>query len=126
MQAGFAMLEAGIVQPKNATNILFKNMIDASLAALCYWLLGYGIAFGTSKDGFIGSDTFAIGLTESINNTDHGWQAWFFQWAFAATASTIDSGVLAERLRFTSYCALSIFMTMISYPYAAYHVWHDE
>ena len=46
MQAGFAMLEAGIVQPKNATNILFKNMIDASLAAFIFWAIGYGIAYG--------------------------------------------------------------------------------
>ena len=60
MQAGFAMLEAGIVQPKNATNILFKNMLDASLAAMCFWLLGYGIAYGTDKGGFIGSSNFAI------------------------------------------------------------------
>ena len=40
------MLEAGIVQPKNATNILFKNMIDASLAAFIFWAIGYGIAYG--------------------------------------------------------------------------------
>ncbi len=42
MQAGFAMLEAGIVHPKNVTNILFKNIIDASLAALVFWAVGYG------------------------------------------------------------------------------------
>ena len=46
MQAGFAMLEAGIVHPKNVTNILFKNMIDASLAAFIFWAIGYGIAYG--------------------------------------------------------------------------------
>ena len=60
MQAGFAMLEAGIVQPKNATNILFKNMIDASLAAICFWLLGYGFAYGADVSGFIGNSNFAI------------------------------------------------------------------
>ena len=46
MQAGFSMLEAGIVHPKNVTNILFKNMIDASLAAFIFWAIGYGIAYG--------------------------------------------------------------------------------
>ena len=60
MQAGFAMLEVGIVQKKNSTNILFKNMIDASLAAMCFWLLGYGFASGTDAGGFIGTDNFAL------------------------------------------------------------------
>ena len=60
MQAGFAMLEAGIVQAKNATNILFKNMIDASLAAICFWLMGWGFAYGTDAGGFIGTDNFAL------------------------------------------------------------------
>ena len=60
MQAGFAMLEVGIVQKKNSTNILFKNMIDASLAAMCFWLLGYGFAYGTDAGGFIGTDNFAL------------------------------------------------------------------
>jgi hypothetical protein len=61
MQAGFAMLEVGIVQPKNATNILFKNLIDASLAAITWWLVGYGVAFGTDNGNhFIGTDNYAI------------------------------------------------------------------
>ena len=61
MQAGFAMLEVGIVQPKNATNILFKNLIDASLAAITWWLVGFGVAFGTDNgNNFIGTDNYAI------------------------------------------------------------------
>jgi hypothetical protein len=61
MQAGFAMLEVGIVQPKNATNILFKNLIDASLAAITWWLVGYGVAFGKDNGNhFIGTDNYAI------------------------------------------------------------------
>lgn len=51
MQAGFAMLEAGIVQSKNMANILFKNMVDASIAAVCFWLVGYGFAYGTDRTG---------------------------------------------------------------------------
>lgn len=61
MQAGFAMLEVGIVQPKNATNILFKNLIDASLAAITWWLVGYGVAFGTDNgNDFIGTNNYAF------------------------------------------------------------------
>jgi Amt family ammonium transporter len=60
MQAGFAMLEVGIVQKKNATNILFKNMLDASIAGFCWWFLGYGFAFGPDHGGFIGNDFFAL------------------------------------------------------------------
>jgi hypothetical protein len=100
MQAGFAMLEAGIVQPKNATNILFKNMLDASLAAMCFWLLGYGIAYGTDKGGFIGSSNFAI--DEIYNGAggggSDGWEGWFFQWAFAGAAATIVAGSVCERM----------------------------
>ena len=94
MQCGFAMLEVGIVQPKNSTNILFKNLLDASLGAISFWLLGYGFAFGADYGGFIGNSNFAI---IDLNNTNHGWQKWFFQWAFAAAAATIVAGSVCER-----------------------------
>jgi Amt family ammonium transporter len=94
MQCGFAMLEVGIVQPKNATNILFKNLLDAALGAISFWLVGYGFAFGTDYGAFIGNSNFAI---TDINNENHGWQKWFFQWAFAAAAATIVAGSVCER-----------------------------
>jgi Amt family ammonium transporter len=123
MQAGFAMLEAGIVHPKNATNILFKNMIDASLAALGFWLLGYGFAYGTTEGGFIGKDTFAIGESEQINNTDHGWQGWFFQWAFAGAAATIVAGSVCERTKIEAYFIYSIVLTIFIYPVVVHWGW---
>eukprot|EP00961_Rhodomonas_salina_P017895 240693-Rhodomonas_salina.2 len=107
MQAGFAMLEAGIVQSKNVTNILFKNMIDASIAAICFWLLGYGFAYGTDKGyGFIGSDNFAtevwtasVAFLRDIHNGTGGWEGWFFQWAFTGACATIVAGSVAERTK---------------------------
>ena len=55
MQIGFGMLEAGAISKKNVQNILYKNFLDASGAAICYWLLGYGFAYGPTVGGFIGN-----------------------------------------------------------------------
>lgn len=55
MQAGFGILEAGAIARKNVQNILFKNILDASGAAICFWLLGYGFAYGDTVGGFIGN-----------------------------------------------------------------------
>lgn len=121
MQAGFAMLEAGIVQSKNVTNILFKNMIDASIAAICFWLLGYGFAYGTDKGyGFIGSDNFA---TEDIHNGTGGWEGWFFQWAFTGACATIVAGSVAERTKLEAYFIYSIVLTTFIYPVVVHWGW---
>jgi Amt family ammonium transporter len=55
MQAGFAMVEAGSVGSKNAINILFKNVCDACISAIAFWLVGFGIAYGRASNGFIGT-----------------------------------------------------------------------
>lgn len=125
MQAGFAMLEAGIVQPKNATNILFKNLIDASLAAISFWLIGYGVAYGTDSGGFIGTDQFFVGNGASstdINNDVHGYQSWFFQWAFAGAAATIVAGSVCERAKIEAYFVYSIVLTVFIYPVCLYSI----
>jgi Amt family ammonium transporter len=59
MQAGFALLESGSVRKKNGHNILVKNLLDACIGSIIYWLLGYGFAFGVEEDGFIGNKLFA-------------------------------------------------------------------
>jgi len=126
MQAGFAMLEAGIVQPKNATNILFKNLIDASLAAISFWLIGYGVAYGTDSGGFIGTDQFFVGNGASstdINNDVHGYQSWFFQWAFAGAAATIVAGSVCERAKIEAYFVYSIVLTVFIYPVVVHWGW---
>ena len=79
------MLEAGIVHPKNSINILFKNMIVASLAALIFWALGYGFAYGDTAGGFIGASNFGIGTSQNAirNGSASGpsgsdaWEMWF-------------------------------------------------
>ena len=131
MQAGFAMLEAGIVHPKNVTNILFKNMIDASLAALIFWALGYGVAYGATGGGFIGTTNWGIGTSENdirngsgsgLSGSD-GWEMWFIQWGFAAKAVSIVAGSVAERTALHAYFIYSCVFTLFIYPVVAHWVW---
>jgi len=120
MQLGFGMLEAGTVRSKNVSNILFKNIMDAGLGAICWFVIGYAVAYGGDDDGhFIGSTNF--GLSESSD-----YASWFFQWAFAATAATIVSGSVAERIRVEAYFIYSVVITIFIYPVVAHWVWDTE
>merc|ERR1719235_2155022 len=101
MQAGFSMLEAGSVSAKNTVNILFKNMTDACIGAIGFWLIGYGLAYGEDAGGFIGTSNFGL--------TDEGESG-------TAFAATIVSGSVAERCKLTAYFAYSIFITAFIYP----------
>ena len=124
MQAGFSMLEAGCVASKNVQNILYKNLMDACIGALVFWLFGYAVAYGTANDGpYIGSGNFA--LSEETNEGG-AYHSFFFQWAFAATAATIVSGAVAERTKLTAYFAYSIFLTVIVYPVVVHWIWDSE
>jgi len=130
MQAGFAMLEAGTVRPKNTNNILFKNLMDASLGAIGFWLLGYSFAFGNNRtvseggtgedNGFIGAGNWAL---HDFDNETGDYHLWFFQWTFAAAAATIVSGSVAERCRLEAYFIYTLAMTVFIYPVVAHWVW---
>eukprot|EP01031_Cornospumella_fuschlensis_P042148 gene42148-51466_t len=128
MQAGFALLEAGSVRSKNTINILFKNVMDAAIGAIVFWLLGYGFAFGTDKGGFIGTSLFALDdrQFEATNDdavTNLKFAFWFFQWAFSATAATIVSGSVAERCKLEAYFIYTAFISMFIYPVIAHWAW---
>jgi Amt family ammonium transporter len=120
MQAGFALLETGFTRRKNAVNIIMKNMMDVSVGALVFFALGFGIMFGTTLGGWIGTDGFFLaGLAE-----DPWTYAFFlFQAVFAATAATIVSGAVAERTRFTGYILFSILITGLIYPVFGSWAW---
>ncbi len=115
MQAGFAMVESGFTRAKNAVNILMKNLMDFSLGSLAFFLLGFGLMFGSKLDtgGWIGTSLF--GMSDELSG---GWNWTFliFQTVFAATAATIVSGAMAERTRFKSYMVYSVFITALIYP----------
>ncbi|CAM9314187.1 unnamed protein product, partial [Chrysoparadoxa australica] len=128
MQTGFAMLEVGCVSIRNTKNILIKNIGDAALGAIFWWLLGFGVAFGEDAGGgFIGGSNFA--LKGSFFEPEPGvfdgyaYGSWLFQWAFAATAATIVSGAVAERLAFGAYVIYSIVLTSFIYPVVVHWGW---
>lgn len=127
MQAGFAMLCAGQVRSKNTMNILLKNVIDACAGALCYYLIGFGLAYGKDADGysnpFIGNWDFALVQTARASREASTWQTFFFQWAFAAATATIVSGAVAERCSFAAYLGYTSFMTAFVYPVVSHWVW---
>lgn len=119
MQAGFAMLEAGSVRAKNTINVLLKNVLDACVGAIFWYLLGFAFAYGEDAGGFIGSDDFALSRSNDF-------ATWFFQWAFAATTATIVSGAVAERTKFVAYICYSIFLTSFVYPVVVHWVWATD
>lgn len=128
MQAGFAMLEAGSVSHKNAINILFKNLMDACIAAISFWALGYGFAYGNTAGSFIGGSLFFLQdaqFTAQADTSSLNFHTWFFQFAFAATAATIVSGSVAERCKLDAYFIFSMVITTFIYPVVVCWGWGD-
>ena len=101
------MLEVGSVNVKNTRNILLKNVLDASIGAVIWWLVGFGIATGTSENGFFGTDRYGLTAAEFMDGSGYTYATWLFQWAFAATTATIVSGAVAERCTIVAYLAYS-------------------
>jgi Amt family ammonium transporter len=122
MQAGFAMVEAGFTRAKNAVNIMMKNLMDFSMGSLAYWAIGFGLMFGASSTGWFGTSGFF--LSDFTPDGDPWVLAfWMFQVVFAATASTIVSGAVAERTKFTGYLAYSIIVSAFIYPIFGSWAW---
>ena len=120
MQPGFAMLEAGFTQAKNAVNILMKNMMDFSVGAIAYFILGFGIMFGATSNGWFGSTLFGL---EGVTGADWTFTFWMFQVVFAATAATIVSGAMAERTKFVGYLCYSVVICLFIYPIFGKWAW---
>lgn len=129
MHAGFAMLCAGAIRHKNTMNILLQTVLDAAVSALAFYVCGYAFAYGIpnsgSYNGFIGTAEFALnGYTNHANpSATATWQDFFFQWAFAATATTIPAGCVAERFNFHAYLGYSVFISAFVYPVVVHWQW---
>ena len=127
MQAGFALVEAGLTRAKNVANIFMKNLMDFCVGALLFFAVGYAIAFGGSMTGagkFIGGDGwFLAGDGIFTYGTLDKFVFFTFQVAFAATAATIVSGAMAERTQFRSYVLYSAVISGIIYPIVVRWQW---
>ncbi|ELS01670.1 ammonium transporter [Xenococcus sp. PCC 7305] len=140
MNAGFAMLEAGICQTRNAVNVLAKNLIVFCVSILAFWWLGFGLMFGDGN-GILGQEgfffqTFATPLNnyfpagfEQIAQLNPGRSflgIFFFQLVFAGTSATIVSGAVAERIKFWAFFWFSFCLVGIAYPIAGRWVWGPD
>lgn len=118
MRAGFAMLESGMVRSKNSINVSVKVLTDLGVSLLAFWPLGFGLMFGQSQNGLVGTSLFF----PSFNDV---WLAVFFLFhaMFTSTAATIVSGAVAERIKYSSYMLVTLLFSAIIYPILGHWVW---
>ncbi len=139
MNAGFALVESGFCRRKNAVNILTKNLIVFAIATIAYWIVGFGFMYGDDGgNAFIGLKGFFLSGADNspatldaykgdfpgLNWTGVPLEAKFlFQLVFAATAATIVSGAVAERIKFVAFLIFSFVLVAIAYPIAGHWIW---
>ena len=124
MQAGFAMVETGFTRAKNAGNIIMKNLMDFAIGSIAFWIVGYGIMFGTDSSIFGGFHFFLDGMLEDGDIVGNfSFTTIIFQTVFCATAATIVSGAMAERTKFSSYCIYSLVISLVVYPISGHWIW---
>ncbi len=124
MQAGFTCLETGLVRAKNSVNVAVKKIADVCISALGYWIVGFGLMFGASEWGGFGLTNFAIEDPAHLTNAVAWNYAFFlFQLTFCATATTIVSGAVAERMSFLGYVLTAGILSTLIYPVFGHWVW---
>jgi Amt family ammonium transporter len=130
MAAGFAMLESGMVRAKNVGTICVKNISLYSVAGIMFYLVGYNLLYGIDEGGYLGS--FGIwggddsALTAETPDYTGGYSTgadWYFQMVFVATAASIVSGTVAERIKLWPFLGFVVLLTAFIYPIQASWVW---
>lgn len=132
MAAGFSMLEAGLVRSKSTAEILTKNIVLFAIACTLYLLIGYAIMYSSRAGGVLPSFGFLIGSENSIDAVLAGGDGapyysaradFFFQVVFVATAMSIVSGAIAERMKLWAFLAFAVVMTAFIYPISGFWTW---
>jgi len=137
MNAGFALLESGLCRAKNAVNVLAKNFVVFAASSLAFFFLGFALMFGDGN-GLMGLSGFALSGVDNSPATGDAYQGvfsalnwtgvplfakFFFQLAFAATAATIVSGVVAERIKFSAFIIFSFVLVAVIYAIGGHWAW---
>ena len=131
MAAGFSMLEAGLVRSKSTVEILTKNIALYSIASIMYMLVGYNLMYPADGNGFMPAISFFLGAdNEAADVIASGGDVYysalsdfFFQVVFVATAMSIVSGAVAERMKLSSFLLFCVVMTGLIYPIQGYWKW---
>lgn len=134
MAAGFAMLEAGLVRSKNTTEILTKNVVLFAIACTMYLVCGYQFMYGGGffLDGIMGGDSYVADTLKSMAEREDGFEGgsvysgasdFFFQVVFVATAMSIVSGAVAERMKLWSFFLFAVILTGFTYPMEGGWTW---
>jgi len=122
MQAGFGMLEAGLIRTKNTCNVLMNNFLDFCMASMGFFMFGYAIMFG-SGNGFLGfTGWFLQGIGNHAGNLPL-YASWFFHAVFCGAAATIVAGGVAERMKFKAYLIYSFLISATVYPLVGHWIW---
>lgn len=120
MQPGFMCLESGLTRPKNSINVAIKNIADFVFSVMGFWLIGFGIMFGLSCQGLIGTTWFMPEFGDNFQLMSF----FLFQTMFCGTATTIFSGAVAERMKFSSYLQVAILLSAVIYPVFGHWAWN--
>lgn len=122
MQPGFMCLESGMTRTKNSINVAIKNLADLGISTLLFWAVGYGIIFGDSIAGIVGSDRF---LFDPEYFSPREITFFIFEMMFCSTAATIVSGATAERMKFRAYIFVTIIISGLIYPVFGHWAWNS-
>ncbi len=127
MQAGFGMVEAGLIRAKNASNILMKNLLDFCFASLGFFVCGYALMFGNpdpaAPAAVMGTEGFFLSGARSGADGIPLHAFWLFHAVFVGAAATIVAGGVAERMKFSAYLAYSFVISAFVYPIVGHWVW---
>jgi len=127
MHMGFAFLETGLTRQKNTINILFKNIFIITVGLLLYCLAGFNLMYPGDFNGFVGFAGFGLDAEAALDLTySEGYTYWtdfLFQGMFAATAATIVSGAVAERIKLGPFMIFTVIYVGLIYPIAGSWKW---